>query len=65
MPVAHRADVLAVLSLLVSLPEELLHDEVDPPTVELQRLRRVREIRAVHHVLKDLEMEIFCSIHAY
>jgi hypothetical protein len=37
------------------LPEELLHDEVDPAAVQLERLRRVRQVRAVHHILQHLK----------
>jgi hypothetical protein len=46
---------LAVGSLLVALPEELLHDEVDPTPIKLQRFGWVGQISTVHHVLKNLK----------
>ena len=55
--VTHRADVLTVGSLFVALPEELFHDEVHPAAVELQRLRGVRQVGTVDHVLQNLTNE--------
>jgi hypothetical protein len=53
--VAHGTNVLAVGSLLVALLEELLHDEVDPTPIKLQRFGWVGQISTVHHVLKNLK----------
>ena len=53
-PVAHGRDLHAGVSFPVALPEKLLHDPVNPLPVDLQRLRRAREVRAVNHVLKNL-----------
>ena len=52
--VAHRTDVQVLLALFVALLEELFHEQLDPAPVQRQRLRRVREVSAVHQVLQDL-----------
>jgi len=53
-PVAHGRDVEARQALPVPLLEELLHDALHPAAVQLQRLRGVRQVGAVNHVLQHL-----------
>ena len=55
VPVAKRRDLEALLSLLVSLVEALLHQAVDPLGVEGQRLGRVGQVAAVDQVLEHLD----------
>lgn len=52
--VTHGADLHAALPLPVPLAEELLHDAIRPLAVELQRLRGVAQVGAMHHVLQHL-----------
>lgn len=54
MLVTHGADLHAALPLSVPLAEELLHDAIRPLAVQLQGLRGVAQIGAVHHVLQHL-----------
>lgn len=54
VPVAHRAYVHVLLSLAIALEEELLHEQLHPSLVELQRLGRVGQIGAVNEILEDL-----------
>ena len=56
VPVAERRDLETLLSLLVSLVEALLHQAVDPLSVEGQRLGRVGQVAAVDQVLKYLNL---------
>ena len=55
VPVAERRDLEALLSLLVSLVEALLHQAVDPLGVEGQRLGRVGQVATVDQVLEHLD----------
>ena len=57
MFVAHGADVHTPSSLLVSLPVELLHYSFVPTSVQIQRFGWVTQIRTVHHVLKNLNVD--------
>lgn len=54
LPIAHRTDIHASRSLLVTLQEEFLHQQRHPASVERKWLRRVAQIRAMHEILKDL-----------
>jgi len=54
LTVTHRADVESLLSLQVSLSEELGHDSLGPLLVQRQRFRRVAQVSAVHQVLQNL-----------
>ena len=58
--VAHGADVHSARLLLVSLPEELLHDPPHPLVVERLRLGRVAQVGAVSHVLQNLR-QVFAN----
>ena len=51
LSITHGTDVQSLLPLLITLLEELLRDAVAPLAVEEERLRRTRQVRAVHHVL--------------
>ena len=51
LPITHGTDIKALLTLLVTLLEELLRDAVTPFAVEKERLRRARKVGAVDHVL--------------
>lgn len=57
MLVTHGADLHPLLPFPVALAEELHHDAVSPLPVQLQRLRGVAEVGAVHHVLQDLRTQ--------
>ena len=54
-PITHGRNLQPRLPLPVALSEELLHDPLHPLPIELQRFRRVGQISAVDHVLKDLD----------
>jgi len=49
--ITHWTDVHALLSLKVTLMEELLHNALSPLSVDVQRLRRVAQVGTVHEVL--------------
>jgi len=53
--VTHRTDVEVLLAFQVTLTKELLHDAVSPSSVQVERLRRVAEVRAVHQTLQHLQ----------
>ena len=53
--VAHGADVDAELAFAVSLPEELLHDAVDPLAVDVHRFGRVAQVGTVQHLRQQLQ----------
>ena len=53
-PITHRADVEVLLSFQVSLTKEFLHDSFHPPPVQVERLRRVAEVRAVNEAFQHL-----------
>lgn len=53
--IAHGTDLHPSLPLLVSLPEELLHDSLCPLAIHRQRLRGVAQVSAVHHVPQHLQ----------
>ena len=57
--IAHGTDLHAAVALRVALPEELVHDALGPLPVEIQGLRRVAQVGAVHHVLQDLDVDGF------
>ncbi len=54
LPITHGADVETLFALAVALLVQLFHDERNPTTVDVERLRRVAQVGAVHHVLKHL-----------
>ena len=54
MFVTHGADFHALVSLPVTLGEELYHDAIRPLPIKLQGLCGVAQVRTVDHVLKDL-----------
>jgi len=51
LSVAHRANIKTLLSLEVSLSEELVHDSLGPLPVQRQWLGRVAQVSAMHQVL--------------
>lgn len=57
LPVAHGAHVQSLLSFAVSLLEKLFHDERNPAAVDVERLGRVAQVGAVHHILKHLKRQ--------
>ena len=64
VPIAHGRDVHAGLPLLVALPEELLHQPVNPLPVYVEGLGGVGQVRAVHHVLQHLDaIRVVVEVH--
>lgn len=54
--IAHGADLHPTLTLLVSLPEKLLHDALRPLPIHCQRLSGVAKVSTVHHVSQNLHI---------
>lgn len=52
--IAHGTDLHPSLSLLISLPEELLHDSLRPLSIHSQRFRGIAQVSTVHHVPQHL-----------
>lgn len=52
--IAHGTDLHPSLSLLVSLPEELLHDSLGPLSIHSQGFRGIAQVSTVHHVPQNL-----------
>lgn len=57
LAVTHGTDVQTGGAFPVALKEELLHQAVHPLGVEVQGLRGVAEVRAVYHVLQNLQRQ--------
>ena len=53
-----REGPLTALVAVCHLLEELLHDAVAPLPVQLQRLGRGAQVRAVNHVLQHLTQDM-------
>ena len=55
VPVAHGADVEVLFAFQVSLTKELVHYSIGPTPIQVQRLRRVTQVRTVHQTLQHLQ----------
>lgn len=56
--IAHGTDLHPSLPLLISLPEELLHDSLRPLSIHSQGFRRIAQVSTVHHVPQHLQKHI-------
>lgn len=62
--ITHGTDLHPSLSLLVSLPEELLHDSLRPLSIHSQGFRGIAQVSTVHHVPQNLHKRTPYYVHA-
>lgn len=61
--VTHGTDLHPSLSLLVSLPEELLHDSLRPLPIHSQGFRGIAQVSTMHHVPQHLHRQSHVTLY--
>lgn len=61
--IAHGTDLHPSLSLLVSLPEELLHDSLRPLPIHSQGFRGIAQVSTMHHVPQHLHRQSHVTLY--
>lgn len=61
--ITHGTDLHPSLSLLVSLPEELLHDSLRPLPIHSQGFRGIAQVSTMHHVPQHLHRQAHVTLY--